>query len=228
MRSIQSTDGLGKCGYQMIMSLCSACEMLGSLEKNEFNKNGGDQRFKFFLEEHLPGYVSSWEILYVFIRHRVAHDFITPPGILIHLKNDKTRHLGLMDELFVVDGYAFMDDFILAYEQIKERYSKDSTYKKLLDDGYQLLTQFIEKKSNDLKVKISQSHFKCLNFPDEGSINDGGTIPSGAMFEPDKSNFTRIPDDMLEKINLRLENARSSSASGSTIHGKDIKPLKGH
>lgn len=226
MRSIQSPDGLGKCGYQMMMSLCSACEILGSLEKNEFSQSGGNNRFKFFLEKHLPEYVPSWEILYYFIRHRVAHDFITPPGILIHLRNDRTRHLGLMDEWFVVDGYVFMDDFISAYEEIKKRYSKEPAYKKLLDDGYTLLVQFLEDKSNDLKTKISQAQFKNLSLPDEEKVNTGEAVPSGAAFEPDNANFTRIPDDMLEKINMRIENARASGASGSTVQGKDIKPLK--
>lgn len=227
MRSIESSDGLGKCGYQMMMSLCSACEMLGSLEKNEFESSGGNLRFKFFLENHLPAYVSSWEILYYFIRHRVAHDFITPPGIIIQLKNDKTRHLGLMDEWFVVDVYVFMDNFISAYRQIKERYSKDSDYKKLLDDGYKLLIQFIENRSKELQVKISQSQFKHLNLPDEENFPIDQAVPSGAAFEPDHSNFTRIPDDMLEKINQRiLGGVASSGASGSTIKDKDITPLK--
>lgn len=227
MRSLKSQDGLGKCGYQMMMSLCSVCELLGSLEKNEFNQSGGNERFKFFLEKHLPEYVSSWELLYYFIRHRVAHDFITPPGIAIRLNNDRTRHLGLMDGCFVVDAYVFMDDFVLAYKQIKKRYNQESTYKKQLDDGYALLTKFIKDRSNKLSVKISQSNFKHLEYPMEESVDDGDTaVPSGAAFEFDKSSFTRIPDDMLGKMNLTIKNTAASGASGSTIEGKDIKPLK--
>lgn len=227
MRSLKSQDGLGKCGYQMMMSLCSACEMLGSLEKNEFKNLGGGQRFKFFLEKHLPGYVSSWEILYLFIRHRVAHDFITPPGIAIRLNNDRARHFGMMDDWFVVDGYVFMDDFISAYEQIKEQYSKNPIYKKLLDGGYTLLMQFMNKREIELKNKISQSKFKHLEYPVEENVNNGDTaVPSGAAFEFNKSNFTRIPDDMLEKMNLRVKSMAASGASGSTIEGREIKPLK--
>lgn len=227
MRSLKSEDGLGKCGYQMMMSLCSACEILGSLEKNEFNQSGGNERFKFFLEKHLPEYVSSWEILYYFIRHRVAHDFITPPGIAIRLNNDRARHLGLMDDWFVVDAYVFMDDFISAYEQIKKRYNEESTYKKLLDDGYALLIQFIKERSEELSVKISQSNFKHLEYPDEGNVDDGNiAVPSGAIFEFDYSNITRIPDDMLEKMNVAIKTTASSGASGSIIEGNDIKPLK--
>lgn len=227
MRSLKSEDGLGKCGYQMMMSLCSACEMLGSLEKNEFNPSGGNQRFKYFLEKHLPEYVSSWEILYYFIRHRVAHDFITPPGIAIRLNNDRARHLGLMDDWFVVDGYVFMDDFISAYERIKNRYHKEHAYKKLLDDGYALLIKFMNDKKVELSEKISLSQFKHLEYPTEKDVNSGNiAVPSGAAFEFDKSNFTRIPDDMLEKMNLDVKKAAASDASGSTIEGKDIKPLK--
>ncbi|OGH07228.1 MAG: hypothetical protein A2171_02770 [Candidatus Levybacteria bacterium RBG_13_35_9] len=227
MRSLKSQDGLGKCGYQMMISLCSACEILGSLEKNEFNQSGGNERFKFFLEKHLPEYVSSWEILYYFIRHRVAHDFITPPGIAIRLKNDRARHLGLIDDWFVVDAYVFMDDFISTYEQIKEQYNQESVYKKLLDDGYTLLIQFIKDRSNELSEKISQSNFKHLEYPAEEAVNNVNTaVPSGAAFEFDKSNFTRIPDDMLEKMNSAIKNTAASSASGSTIEDKDIKPLK--
>lgn len=227
MRSLKSQDGLGKCGYQMMMSLCSACEILGSLEKNEFNQSGGNERFKFFLEKHLPEYVSSWEILYYFIRHRVAHDFITPPGIAIRLNNDRARHLGLIDDWFVVDAYVFMDDFISTYEQVKKQYNQESVYKKLLDDGYALLIQFIKDRSNELSTKISQSNFKHLEYPVEEAVNNGDTaVPSGAAFEFDKSNFTRIPDDMLEKMNSAIKNTAASGASGSTIEGKDIKPLK--
>lgn len=227
MRSLKSQDGLGKCGYQMMMSLCSACEILGSLEKNEFNRTGVNERFKFFLEKHPPGYVTSWEILYYFVRHRVAHDFITPPGIAIRLNNDRARHLGLMDDWFVVDAYVFMDDFVSAYEQIKKRYNQELAYKKRLDDGYALFIQFIKDRSNELSVKISQSNFKHLEYPAEEGVNNGDTaIPSGAAFEFNKSNFTRIPDDMLEKMNLRVKSMVASGASGSTIKGKDIKPLK--
>lgn len=227
MRSLKSQDGLGKCGYQMIMSLCSACEILGSLEKNEFNQSGGNERFRFFLEKHLPEYVSSWEILYYFIRHRVAHDFITPPGIAIRLNNDRERHLGVIDDWFVVDAYVYMDDFISAYEQIKKRYNLDSAYKKLLDDGYALLIQFIKDRSNELSTKISQSNLKHLEYPVEVIANHGDeAVPSGAAFEFDRSNFTRIPDDMLEKMNLRIESTVASGASGSTIKSEDITPLK--
>jgi len=227
IRSLKSEDGLGRCGYQMVMSLCSACELLGSVEKNEFGHSGGNQRFKFFLEKHLPEYVSSWEMLYYSMRHRVAHDFITPPGIAICLKNDRTRHLGLMDDYFVVDGYVFMDDFILAYKQIKNRYYKESTYKKLLDDGYALLIKFMNDENIELSNKISQSQFKHLEYPVKEDVTSGDmAVPSGAAFEFDKSNFTRIPDDMLEKMNLDIKNTAASGASGSTIKGEDITPLK--
>jgi len=51
-------------------------------------------------------------------------------------------------------------------------------------------------------------------------------VPIGAAFEFDKSNFTRIPDDMLEKMNLHINNTAASGASGSIIKGEDITPLK--
>ena len=227
MRAIESKDGLGKCGYQMIMSLCSACEMLGSVEKNEFKKKGGGLRFRFFLEKHLPEYVASTDILYSFIRHRVAHDFITPPGIAIRLDDDRSRHLGLMDDYFIVDAYVFMDDFISAYEQLKKRYIKEPAYKELLDNGYKLLVQFMSKEKEELDNKISKSQFKDLEYPTEKDINNENiNIPSGAAFEFDKENFTRIPDDMLEKMNLKFEKTAVSGASGSKIKDKDIKSLK--
>ncbi|MFH1749501.1 MAG: hypothetical protein ABH837_01210 [bacterium] len=227
IRSLKSEDGLGKCGYQMMMSLCSACEILGSLEKNEFDKSGGNNRFKFFLEKHLPKYFSSWEILYYFIRHRVAHDFITPPGIAILLNNDKTRHLGVMGDWFVVDVYVFMDDFILAYEKIVKRYNQEPAYKKQMDSGCQLLIKFLKDRSNEISEKIAHSQFKNLKYPNGYNADDGNiTVPSGAMFELGYSNITRISDDMLEKINLSLEKTALSGASGCAVEGKDIKPLK--
>src|SRR3989339_65179 len=227
MRSIKSEDGLGKCGYQMMMSLCSACEILGSLERNQFSKSGGNERFKFFLEKHLVEYVPSWEILYYFIRHRVAHDFITPPGIAIRLNNDRSRHLGMMDDWFVVDAYVFMDDFISAYKRIKVRYEEDVIYKKLLDEGYQLLIQFVKERSNELRAKLTQAQLKSLPYPDEYLVNDRDVAaPSGAMFEFDYSNITRIPDDMLEKMNISIQTTQASGASGSKISGDDLKVLK--
>lgn len=227
MRSLKSEDGLGKCGYQMMMSLCSACEILGSIERNQFSKSGGNKRFKFFLEKHLTEYVPSWEILYYSIRHRVAHDFITPPGIVIRLNNDKIRHLGMMDDWFVVDAYVFMDDFISAYKQIKVQYEKDVIYKKLLDDGYQLLIQFIRDRRIELSTKEAHAQLKSLPYPDEYLANNKDVaVPSGAAFEFDYSNITRIPDDMLEKMNMSIQTTATSGASGSTMSGDDLKVLK--
>ena len=227
MRSLRSDDGLGKCGYQMMTSICSGCEILGSLEMNEVTSSGGDKKFEFFLENHLSEYASSWKILYYFIRHRVAHDFITPPGIVIRLMNDRERHLGLMDDCFVVDAYVFMDDFISAYEKIKKRYNEESAYKNLLDKGDELFVRFIKKKSEDLNKVISEFGFKRLEYPNENNSNDKNkAVPSGAAFAFDYSNITRIPDDMLEKMSLITKDTIASGASGSVIKTKDIKPLK--
>jgi len=113
------------------------------------------------------------------------------------------------------------------HKRIKERYSQEPAYKKLLDNGYQLLTLFIKERSSELRAKISQSQFKNLKYPDEDSANNGDTVvPSGAMFEFDYSNVTRIPDDMLEKMNLALENAAASGPSGCTVEDENIKILK--
>jgi hypothetical protein len=120
-----------------------------------------------------------------------------------------------------------MDDFISAYKQIKVRYEEDAIYKKLLDDGYQLLIQFIKERSTELNTKLAQAQLKSLPYPDEYSVNDKDVaVPSGAMFEFDYSNITRIPDDMLEKMNISIQTTAASGASGSTISGDDLKVLK--
>lgn len=227
IRAIKSTDGLGKCGFQMVMCLCSACELLGSIEKNEIKIYGGDERFKFFIENHLPEYLTSWKILYTFIRHRIAHDFITPPNIVICLKGDRSRHLGLMDDYFVIDAYVFMDDFIIAYKKLKARYSQESVYKRLLDLGYLMLINFMQKERDELNKLLYSYPYKHLDYPEEVVDNEEDqAVPSGAAFEFDKQNFTRLPDDMLERMNQQIKQTRSSNVSGSTIKNNDIKPLK--
>ncbi|MFH2062287.1 MAG: hypothetical protein ABIJ43_04860 [Candidatus Beckwithbacteria bacterium] len=226
IRSLESDDGLGKCGYQMMVSICTGCELLGSIEKNDFSNNS-EAKFLFFIKKHLSHYVFSWKILYHFIRNRVAHDFITPPNVVIRLKNDKLRHLGTIDDWFVVDAYVFMDDFISTYRKIKEKYESDPDYKKLMDKGYQQLIEFMKDKSNKLNEIIAQSRPKELPYPDQHDDTDPRVaVPSGAMFEFDYLNFTRIPDDMLEKMNISLDSALKSGASGSSVDSKDIKPLK--
>lgn len=226
MRSLNSNDGLGKCGYQMMVSICTGCELLGSIEKNDFSDNS-EAKFKFFINNHLPNYIFSWKILFHFIRNRIAHDFITPPNVLIRLKNDKSTHLGVIDDWFVIDAYVFMDDFISAYKKIKEKYNSDPNYKKLMDAGYQQLIEFMKEKSERLSEIIAQSNLKTLPYPDQYDVDDSNVaVPSGAMFEFDYSNFTRIPDDMLEKMNISLESSLTSGASGCNIKDEDIKPLK--
>lgn len=226
IRSIRSNDGLGKCGYQMMVSICTGCELLGSVEKNDFSENS-EAKFKFFINKHLPNYIFSWKILFHFIRNRIAHDFITPPNVLIRLNNDRNRHLGVIDECYVIDAYVFMDDFISVYEKLKEKYNSDPEYKKLMDAGYQKLIEFMKEKSKKLSKIIAQSKPKTLPYPDKAIVDDSNVVvPSGAMFEFDYSNITRIPDDMLEKMNISLRSTPSSGASGSTVDSKDIKPLR--
>jgi len=228
MRSLKSIDGLGKCGYQMMVSICTGCELLGSIESNDFTGNS-EVKFKLFINKHLSSYSSTWKILFHFIRNRIAHDFITPPHILIRLNNDKNRHLGVIDEWFVVDAYVFMDDFISAYEKIKEKYNSDLNYKNLMDVGYQQLIDFMKEKSEKLKEIIAQSNPRTLEYPEQHNAKQNDiAVPSGAMFEFDYSNITRIPDDMLEKMNESLISPKTlvSGASGSTVDIKDIKPLK--
>jgi hypothetical protein len=226
MRSIRSNDGLGKCGYQMMVSICTGCELLGSVEKNDFSENS-EAKFKFFINKHLRNYIFSWKILFHFIRNRIAHDFITPPNVLIRLKNDRDRHLGVIDEWYVIDAYVFMDDFISAYEKLKEEYNSDPEYKKLMDDGYQKLIEFMREKSKKLSEIITQSNPRTLPYPEEAIVDDSDVaVPSGAMFEFDYTNITRIPDDMLEKMNMSFRTTPYSGVSGSTVDSKDIKPLK--
>lgn len=226
MRSIRSNDGLGKCGYQMMVSICTGCELLGSVEKNDFSENS-EAKFKFFINKHLPNYILSWKILFHFIRNRIAHDFITPPNVLIRLNNDRDRHLGVIDEWYIIDAYVFMDDFISAYEKLKEKYNSDLEYKKLMNAGYQKLIEFMKEKSKKLSEIITQSKPKMLPYLDEAIVDDDNVaVPSGAMFEFHYSNITRIPDDMLEKMNISLRSTPSSGVSGSTVNSKDIKPLK--
>lgn len=229
MRALKSDDGLGKCGYQMMSSICTGCELLGAVELNSFNgvKNNED-KFKFFLDNHLHNYLFYWKIFYQFVRNRIAHDFITPPSIAIRLDNDKERHLGMINDWFVVDAYVFMDDFISAYYELKKKYETDKEYKELMNKGYQQLIEFMKEKSKQLNEIIAQSSPKTLPYPDENNIqhDDDMAVPSGAMFEFDYTNITRIPDDILEKMNIFIQSSRSSGASGSTIDSKDIKPLE--
>jgi hypothetical protein len=86
----------------------------------------------------------------------------------------------------------------------------------------------MKEKSKQLNGIIFQSNPKTLPYPDEdnGEKDEDMAVPSGAMFEFDYSNITRIPDDMLEKMNMYIESTRSSGASGSTVDNKDIKPIK--
>lgn len=214
MRKIKSSDGYGKCGYQMTMTLCSACEVLGSIEKNKISTSGGEEKFKFFLKQHLPEYFTAWKILYRFVRHRVAHDFITPPGIAVRLENDRERHLGMLADYFVIDGYVFMDDFLKAYNNIKSKYSTDKGYKFLMDKGYQLLLGFLNNESEEINNIIQNRNFKQLPEPGEQEEVDGDiAVPSGSAFYFDYSNITRIPDDMLQEMNLSI----ASGASGTAI-----------
>jgi hypothetical protein len=227
MRKIQSSDGLGRCGFQMMVTLCTGCELLGSIEKNDLSENS-EKKFSFFLTQHLPNYSQSWRILFHFMRNRIAHDFITPPHIAIELKGEREQHLGVRGEWFIIDVYVFMDDFLQAYEKIKNRYYADSDFKKLMDKGYELLVEKLKDKTINLDLIISQSGLKHLPDPEIPRNSEGEfiTVPSGAAFDPDQQNFTRIPDDMLEKINMRVEDIRLSGASGSTVRGEDIRPLK--
>lgn len=234
-----SSDGLGRCGFQLVMTLCTFCEILGALEMGKIDKDHGDEKFEHFIVNHLhKKYHPYKKIIYGYARNGIAHGFITPPGLMVLLSGDEKTHLGKFESYFVFDVFCFKDDVLLGYEEIKKKYYGDSEYKKQMDSSYETFLTYLSTWRISMEGVISNAKPREIIF-NKAQRDDGMAVPSGAYmddkdFEKLSDNveidlemrrsllsgasgchktpeFTRLPDDILERINSKIKSTTTAS-----------------
>ncbi len=236
-----SSDGLGRCGFQLVMTLCSFCEILGALEISKIDKDHGEEKFEHFIDNHLDKkYYPYKKIIYRYARHGIAHGFITPPGLLILLNGDEETHLGKFDNYFVFDVFCFKNDVLLGYEEIEKKYNTDIDYKRQMDSSYKAFLTFLSKWKMSMEGVINSAKPRKITF-NKVQADDGMAVPSGA-YMGDKEfekltddveidmeittrpsgasgchvapEFTRLPDDLLKRFNSKIDSNATTTGSG--------------
>ncbi|MFH1971223.1 MAG: hypothetical protein ABIJ05_02465 [Patescibacteria group bacterium] len=234
-----STDGLGRCGFQLVMTLCTFCEILGALEMGKIDKDHGNEKFKYFVINHLhKKYHPYKKVIYDYARHGIAHGFITPPGLMVLLSGDEETHLGKFEDYFVFDVFCFKDDVLSSYEKIKKKYNSDKEYKKQMDSSYRTFLTFLSKWKTSMEGVVNSTKPKEITF-NKNHGDDGMAVPSGAYMDDkdfeklsddleidmgititplsgasgchETPEFTRLPDDILERINSKIKNKTTAS-----------------
>lgn len=226
-----SMDGLGRCGFQLVMTLCTFCEILGALEMGKVDRDKGYEKFDHFLINHLhKKYRPYGKVIYDYARNGIAHGFITPPGLMILLSGDEMTHLGKFEGYFVFDVFCFKNDVLTSYEKIKRKYLDDKSYKEQLDKSYENFLSFLSKWKKSMEDVVNSVHPRKIEFNiSRGDV--GMAVPSGAylndknyeklsdeveadmetvtMFQKGGSGcqmppeFTRLPDDIMKILNNR-------------------------
>jgi len=234
-----STDGLGRCGFQLVMTLCTFCEILGALEMGKIDKDQGDKKFEHFVINHLhQKYHPYKKIIYDYARHGIAHGFITPPGLMVLLSGDEETHLGKFEDYFVFDVFCFKNDVLSGYEEIKIKYGSDKKYKEQMNSSYEAFLAFLSKWRTSMEGVVNSAKPREITFnKDQG--DDGVAVPSGAYMDDkdfeklsddvegdlgitttplsgasgcnETPEFTRLPDDILDRINSKIKHKTTAS-----------------
>ncbi|MGE3512857.1 MAG: hypothetical protein AB7N65_28680 [Vicinamibacterales bacterium] len=99
MASIRLPEGkaYGAVGYPMVMTALSGVEILGSLTSPApFTVDNGANSFGYFWKEYVytghPARARLHEFMYQFVRHGLAHSFMTKPMVIV-TKHRDGRHL---------------------------------------------------------------------------------------------------------------------------------------
>lgn len=109
-------------GYPMVMTVVSGIEVLGALTSTAtFSiKENGATRFGEYWKNYMYADRRSFHelgsVVYTWIRHPLAHSFMTKPMIVV-TKDGAGCSLFRLDDRVVVDALSLAEDFAAAYTQ---------------------------------------------------------------------------------------------------------------
>jgi hypothetical protein len=112
----------GAVGYPMVMTVLSGIEVLGVLiSRSRYNANNGAARFGEFWKQYMycdrPAFQRLDSLMYDFIRHGLAHAFMTKPMVRVTKHRDSAHLCRTCDHVLCVDALTLADDFEIAYQQ---------------------------------------------------------------------------------------------------------------
>ena len=112
----------GAVGYPMVMSVLSGIEVLGVLtSRARFDKEQGPARFSEFWKQYTVRRSAARQrldsLMYHFIRHGLAHSYMTKPMVRITKDHDRGHLTRTAGDIISVDALTLADDFDRAYRQ---------------------------------------------------------------------------------------------------------------
>ena len=125
MKAIPPPPGevYGAVVYPLLMTALSGIELLGVLTSTStFDPENGRSCFVSFWKDYVyadgPASQRLGDLVYEFIRHPLAHSFLTKPMIVVTKSHDP-GHLGqTADGVFHIDALTLADDFEAAYKRL--------------------------------------------------------------------------------------------------------------
>ena len=124
MASIKLADGkrYGAVGYPMVMTVLSGIEVLGVLTSQaRFNPEHGAPRFGEFWQRFVyadrPAVQRLDALVYAFVRHGLAHAFMTKPMIRVTKHHDPTHLCKDAEGILCLDALTFAEEFVASYRQ---------------------------------------------------------------------------------------------------------------
>jgi hypothetical protein len=121
----------GNLNYPMLMTALAGIEVLGVLtSRAPYKPEHGAGRFREFWRDYVyvdrPAFGRLDSVAYEFIRHGLAHSFITKPMVVV-TKNQDPRHLHRRnDHVLCIDAVTLADDLRTAYfDRLKPKIAGD-------------------------------------------------------------------------------------------------------
>ena len=121
-------EDYGACGYPMVSAILSGIELLGALlNRVTFSPAPGAGNTYFlnywdnYLAKEKPDYAGRGPMIRKLVRHGLAHQFVTKPGIAV-TKNHQRLHLSRFSSPTAGDGLFI--DAVRFYKDLERSYNK--------------------------------------------------------------------------------------------------------
>lgn len=125
LEAIASLGGrkYGGAGFPMILTSLSGMELLGNLlfpSEDEFDEMKGRDYFlnywDNYFSETYPKYKGLGPLFYKLMRHGIAHNFLTKPGVYISKNSSWQTEIKLDTKEILIDCIVFYREFKFSYE----------------------------------------------------------------------------------------------------------------
>jgi hypothetical protein len=184
----------GAVGYPMVATTCAGMELLGALlAEKTFRPDQGHAHFVRYWNKVIgtvrPEYLTIGglpELTYKLVRHGLAHNFMTSPGILVTKREPRSRHLEVnrAAQSLTIDCLHLLEDFRRSYHEIVKPIALGTPR---TIDRITYTREDMQQRLNDIAdhfAKEATDAFAALKFPPTYQQPTGPVLTGSATFPP--------------------------------------------